>query len=35
VALMTLRPPRSLRRLVIAPANLRPAPALGSPDRPG
>jgi hypothetical protein len=35
VALMAVRPPRSLRRLAIAPATLRPAPELGSPDPPG
>jgi hypothetical protein len=35
VALMAVRPPRSLRRLAIAPATLRPAPELGSLDRPG
>jgi hypothetical protein len=35
VALMAVRPPPSLRRLAIAPATLRPAPELGTPDRPG
>jgi hypothetical protein len=35
VALMAVRPPQSLRKLAIAPATLRPAPELGSPDRPG
>jgi hypothetical protein len=35
VALMAVRPPPSLRRLAIASATLRPAPELGTPDRPG